>query len=164
MSATTQALNGDVAVDPEGLSFGAFEGATGFFLRIAEQTAMIEFYKLVSDMSATVGEATILMTINENPGIRQGVLADVLKIKWPSMTKLIRGLDERGMLQRHVSPTDRRAVELHLTPQGEQLVIRAREQMLVADRKALKMLSDNEYFQLLHLLRKVVGREGEMTG
>lgn len=146
------------------VGFGTFEGATGFMLRIAQQVSLERFYSRLSGLPATVGEFTILMTIGENPGIRQGALADVLRIKWPNMTKLIRGLDERDMLRRIVPPQDRRAVELHLTAKGEHLVAEARADVLAADRDALGMLGDDEYRQLLRLLRRVAGREGEVTG
>ena len=148
----------------DGVGFGRFEGAAGFMLRIAQQVSMERFYPMVEGMPATVGEFTILMAIRENPGIRQGALADLLRIKWPNMTKLIRGLDERGMLRRLVPPEDRRAVALELTSQGERLVAAAHDHVLEADRKSLPMLDDNEYRQLLHLLRRVAGRGGDMSG
>lgn len=144
--------------------FGDFDRATGFLLRIAAQASMSRFYPRLSGIPTTVGEFTVLMAVGENPGIRQGMLADVLQIKWPSMTKLVRGLESRALLRRFVPPEDRRAVELFLTAEGEATVEGARPTMLGADRESLAMLSDGEYRQLLVLLRKAAGWEPEVAG
>ena len=83
--------------------------------------------------------------------------ADVLKIKWSNMTKLVRALEEKEWIGRHVPPHDRRSVELHVTGKGRRKIDAVTADMYASDREALAMLDDAEHSQLLVLLRKVAG-------
>lgn len=153
---------------PEVLSFGSQEQAAGFVLRIAQLAAFERFFELFPVRDIKISEYSVLVGIAENPGVRQGVLADFLKIKWSAMTKLVRTLEERGLVGRRIPPNDRRSVELYVTEQGHALIETVAPMMEAADRKAVSMLSDEEHAQLLTLLRKVAGwpsaqREGEVV-
>ncbi|WP_163264149.1 MarR family winged helix-turn-helix transcriptional regulator [Chelativorans alearense] len=140
-----------------GLSFGKFERSAGFLLRIAQLTAFERMFAELKGADVKIGEFTILLAIAENPGVRQGAMADVLKIKWSNMTKLVRSLEGRGLVQRFVPPQDRRSVELRLTEEGRKLLEAFSPLMFEADRRALPMLSDEEHGHFLALLRKVSG-------
>ncbi|WP_309083010.1 MarR family transcriptional regulator [Chelativorans sp.] len=140
-----------------GLSFGPFERSVGFLLRIAQLTVFERTFAELQRRDVKIGEFTILLAISENPGVRQGVIADVLKIKWPNMTKLVRSLEERGLVERFVPPHDRRSVELRVTAAGRELVDAFVPLMQDADQRALAMLSDEEYVQFQLLLRKAAG-------
>ncbi|MCT7378372.1 MarR family winged helix-turn-helix transcriptional regulator [Chelativorans salis] len=140
-----------------GLSFGKFERSAGFLLRIAQLTVFERMFAELKDGHVKIGEFTILLAIAENPGVRQGAMADVLKIKWSNMTKLVRSLEERGLVERFVPPHDRRSVELRLTEEGRKLLETFTPLMFEADRRSLPMLSDEEHATFLALLRKVSG-------
>jgi DNA-binding MarR family transcriptional regulator len=73
------------------------------------------FFALEWPKDLRISEFTVLMAVSRNPGIRQGVLADLLKIKWPNMTKLVRGLEDRGLIERRIPSNNRRSVVLWLT-------------------------------------------------
>lgn len=155
-----QAEHSDVAErkDPKaGLSFGEFEESAGFLLRIAQLTAFELMFEELADTNLKIGEFTILLAISENPGVRQGVMADVLKIKWSNMTKLVRSLEARGLVERHVPPHDRRSVELRLTSAGRTLLDTLAPGVFIADKRSLSMLSEEEHRHLLGLLRKISG-------
>ena len=140
-----------------GVSLGVLERQGGFMLRIAQLTAFERFFELLGPSAIRVSELTVLIAIAENPGIRQGEIADVLKVKWPNMTKLVRALEERGLLERHIPPNDRRSVVLCLTQQGRNAIDTAQERMMRADRAALAMLDEAEHAQLMALSRKIAG-------
>jgi len=142
---------------PESLRFGQQEQAAGFVLRIAQLAAFERFFKLFPVEGIKISEYCALVGIAENPGVRQGVLADFLKIKWSNMTKLVRSLEEMELIGRRIPPNDRRSVELYVTEKGHKLIEDIAPLMRDADRKAVSMLSDEEHAQLLMLLRKVAG-------
>lgn len=133
------------------------EQIAGFALRIAQLTAFEQLFSLATPGGSRLSEQTVLFAISRNPGIRQGVLADLLKIKWPNMTKLVRSLEEEGLVERHIPRNDRRAVELRLTEDGAQACASFADDMRRRDRQALSMLDDGEYAQLLTLCRKIAG-------
>jgi DNA-binding MarR family transcriptional regulator len=141
----------------EPLTFGRLEQAAGFVLRIAQLTAFDRFFAIFPEEDLRISEYSVLVGIAGNPGVRQGVLADWLKIKWSNMTKLVRTLEERGLIGRRVPQTDRRSVELYVTDEGYRLIDKYAGLMDRSDRQAFDMLSDREHAQLLGLLRKVAG-------
>lgn len=159
MSVTGAAIVGDEAqADAKaGLSFGPFEDSIGFLLRIAQLTVFERTFAELQRNDLRIGELTLLLAIRENPSVRQGVIADVLKIKWSNMTKLVRSLEERGLLERVVPPHDRRAIELRITGAGRTLIEGFMPLMRRADERALSMLNGEERHQFLALLRKVCG-------
>lgn len=139
------------------VSLGVFENASGFVLRIAQLVAFDRFFEIFGESEIKISEFTVLLAIAENPGVRQGVVANVLKIKWSNMTKLVRTLEARDLIGRHIPPNDRRSVELRVTNAGRAQIKAVTDHMYESDRQALSMLSDEENQQLLHLLRKVAG-------
>ena len=139
------------------VSLGELRQTAGFALRIAQLTLFERFFVSEWPRNLRISEFTVLLAMSHNPGVRQGVLADILKIKWPNMTKLVRALEERGLVERRIPKTNRRSVELWITPMGRRLVEDHVEHMQLVDREALSMLSDDEIGQLLTLCSKIAG-------
>lgn len=143
--------------DAEALTFGPLEMSVGFLLRIAQLTVAERTFAELNRRDVPIGEYTILLAIGLNPGVRQGVLADRLRIKWSNMTKLIRSLEARGLIERQVPPRDRRAITLQLTDVGRSHVEEHRERVLSAVERSVTRLDEDEQQTLLRLLRKVAG-------
>lgn len=146
-----------VAQGKDIVSLGALEQSAGLLMRIAQLTVFDHFFEVFGQSDIKISEFTVLYAIAENPGIRQGVLADVLKIKWPNMTKLVRTLERDGLIERHIPPNDRRSVHLRVTSKGRKQIAVSEQNMYRSDRMALSMLNDEEHAQLLKLSRKIAG-------
>ena len=138
-------------------SLSGLEKTVGFSIRIAELAIFEQLYQHLKGSEVSIGEFTILRCIGLNPGLRQGVLADTLHVKWPSMTKLINALELRRLLKRVVPLNNRRSVELELTDEGEAMVAKYTPKFRAAETDIFSMLNDDEYKQLEKLLRKAAG-------
>lgn len=149
--------NKNEVVGKSDIWLGELERTPGFLLRIAQVTTYENFFRHLSDFPHKLSEQTILQAVHETPGVQQGVIADVLKITPSLMTRLVRGLEDRGLLERVVPRQNRRAVQLHLTPAGEELLNGLKARVREANRQSMKMLSGHEQRQLVRLLRKVAG-------
>jgi DNA-binding MarR family transcriptional regulator len=82
-----------------------------------------------------------------------GELAAQEKVQPPSMTRIVNGLEERGLVARRVHPQDKRQSVVTLTDSGRQVLLanrRRRDQWLA---KRLAELSPEER----EILRKCVG-------
>lgn len=139
------------------LSLSKVEKSAGFSMRIAELVIFEQLYKKLKGMEVSIGEFTILRAIGLNSGVRQGVLADALHIKWPSMTKMINSLELRRFLLRVVPLYNRRSIELELTDEGRGMVAKYDPLFNQVESEIFSMLDDEEYLQLENLLRKVAG-------
>lgn len=58
----------------------------------------------------------VLSRLERSEGIRQNELADLLDLQPISLTRLLDGLCESGLIERRPDPDDRRAKRLYLTP------------------------------------------------
>ncbi len=63
-----------------------------------------------------------LRVVGHHEGIRPGELAAHLRVAPRSVTDVVDALEERGLLERHRDPGDRRATVLALTASGQRLV------------------------------------------
>lgn len=147
----------DAELSDHGLSLGPLETTAGLMLRIAQLSSFDNFFALYKEGEVKISEHTVLVAIAQNPGVRQGAVADVLKIKWSNMTKLVRTLEERGLITRHVPRNDRRSVLLTVTEEGRRQIDALGNKIYRLDRQSLSMLDDNEHAQLLALTRKIAG-------
>jgi MarR family transcriptional regulator, transcriptional regulator for hemolysin len=60
----------------------------------------------------------LVMIGRQGDGLRQGVLADLVGIEGPSLTRTLDQLVEAGFVERREDPEDRRAKTLYLTDAG----------------------------------------------
>ena len=102
-----------------------------------------------------VVEFSILMLVATNPQVNQKQLGQVLDVSAPNMAVTLDRLVERGWVERVRSTVDRRAMHIHLTPQGSELVERARKIAATMESPALRALSAAERALLIELLMKV---------
>ncbi len=100
-------------------------------------------------------EYTVLTLIAENPGGSQARLARALAVTAPNITAIVDRLEAKGWIARTRSEDDRRSQLLQATPQGEELVRKATQGIVDAERAALSGLSAGEHMILVELLHKV---------
>jgi len=98
---------------------------------------------------------SVLSLITHNPGITSRQLCATLSILPPNLVGMINALAQAGLIERLPHPRDRRAVGLHLTPQGEALMRQAEVTATELEAQATARLSASERQTLIRLLRKV---------
>ena len=145
-----------VASEEIGVDLGELDQSLGFLLRIAQVSAFDRFYAAFGEIDLRPGEFSAMWVIRRNPGIRQGLLAETLRIKPAHMTKMIRRLEERGFIQRVIPDNDRRSVRLFLTSGGEDFVKTHRAAFLGQDDYHHHGLSPTDMAELARLLRLYV--------
>jgi len=154
-----QDLEAKTASDKDQISLGAFEKSMGLLIRVAEISVREDLNTRIraKDAKLKAGEFTVLQAIGENPGVRQGALARLFHIKWPSMTNLVDAMEKRGLLERVVPQNDRRSVGLVLTDVGQELVDGQIDLMWDVTDEVFSKLSEAEKQTFTRLLRKVAG-------
>jgi len=100
-------------------------------------------------------EFTILMLLLANREVTGKRLCDALALSAPNLTILIDRLQERDLIQRVRSETDRRFQYLNLTIAGLALASRAQREAATMEDELKDVLSTAEHAMLVELLSKV---------
>jgi DNA-binding MarR family transcriptional regulator len=106
-----------------------------------------------------LGEADVLLTLRrsgEPYSLSPTVLADSLLISTGAMTNRLDKLEARGLVSRDRHPSDRRALEIRLTPKGRKLVDDVVGGHVENERQMLAALNDREREQLTRITRKLL--------
>jgi len=105
-------------------------------------------------------EYTILALLRENPELTPARLARRLAVTAPNITAWLTRLEQRGLLKRSTSPSDRRVQVLGLTAAGRRAAREGTQRLIDAEAVALASLSRGEFMLLKELLRKVAAVAG----
>jgi DNA-binding MarR family transcriptional regulator len=84
--------------------------------------------RMRADTSLGLGQLAALGTLDRHGPRTPGELAAHERVQPPSMTRIVKALEETGYLTRTPHPTDGRQVVLALTPAGEQMLREDRRQ------------------------------------
>jgi DNA-binding MarR family transcriptional regulator len=113
------------------------------------------FAKHFGPLKLKVSEFSLLVLVASNPRVNQKQLGQALDISPPNMAVTIDRLVERGWVERVRSTQDRRAMQIHLTAAGKDLVQRAEKIAATMENPSLRVLSAAERALLIELLMKV---------
>ncbi len=150
-------MNRPEPISIQDVDYGGLEQATGFLLRLAQLRVFAHFYTVLDHHDLRLGAMSALILIGRNPGIRHGILADALSIKLAHTTKMLKGLEAKGLIVRHQPAYDRRSIELRLTDAGEALMRDVQRQIALHEELSVAGLTERERQQLKRLLRKFTG-------
>jgi DNA-binding MarR family transcriptional regulator len=124
----------------------------GFLLRVASGLAQARFAARLDKLGLRQSLYSVLLIIDENPGLKQQEVGQTLSIQQPNLVALINDLVGKGLVGRTVNADDRRSYSLTLTPAGQALLRSANaahienEQALA---KALAPLSVDDFREAL---------------
>jgi DNA-binding MarR family transcriptional regulator len=132
----------------------------GFQLRRAHTLFALHWHLSFRDrkMPVTPMQGGMLLVIDNQPGLMQTRLAEIMDVEGPTLVEALSKLEEKELVLRVRRDGDRRSYALQLTAAGRRVVAQVKE--FVPDREAelLVDLSDEERSLLLDLLRRVVRR------
>lgn len=104
-------------------------------------------------------QAMALRTAHAEDGGRVSDLAARLRIAARSATEVVDSLEERGLVRRCPSSTDRRAVLVQVTEEGRALAARVERARKEAQLAMFDRLDERERQQLEQLLRALITRD-----
>ncbi|MEV0593047.1 MarR family winged helix-turn-helix transcriptional regulator [Nonomuraea cavernae] len=94
--------------------------------------------------SLTPTQFATLAAVERHSGITPGELAELEKVQPPSMTRVVAGLEARGLLSRSPHPTDRRQVTVTVTEEAQRLLKEERRRKEAWLTRQLKELTPQE--------------------
>jgi DNA-binding MarR family transcriptional regulator len=111
-------------------------------------------------LGLTPSEAAVLRLVGRAPGLSQRSLADRVGTAPSRIVTLIDGLEQRGLVARSRSSTDRRNHELHLTGDGQTLLTALRQLAEAHEAEILDGLSPEQAGHLATALQTLLRAHG----
>ncbi|MCB2008995.1 MAG: MarR family transcriptional regulator [Burkholderiaceae bacterium] len=133
----------------------------GHLIRRLQQqsTQVFQAQTQAAGLDLTSVQFAALDTIARQSGIDQATLAATISFDRATIGGVIDRLEQKGLVQRVVSEQDRRARQLHLTPEGAQLLAASRPVVEALQAEILAPLSAAERATFLALAHKALGQD-----
>lgn len=128
---------------------------TGYALAKACRAHRGNVGEVLAEVGLHVGQEMVLIELWEQDGLRGGELASRLGVEPPTVTKMLRRLENCGLLARRQDTEDARSFRVFLTEEGRSLEGPVTHCWGRIEEKTLSGLDEEEREQLHRLLQKV---------
>lgn len=142
---------------PKGeIDYSILSEAVVYRLRRAQLSVVTEFNDSLLAFGLRPADFSVLILVANNTGLKQSDVAEALGIQRANFVAIIDGLEDKGLLQRRRSESDRRVHFMEMTEEGRSLlddisqIWREHEEKLI-DRLGGEKARD----QLIGLLRRI---------
>jgi DNA-binding MarR family transcriptional regulator len=141
------------------LSLGPLEDILGFHLATATVTTMDTFERHVgTPLGLRKVEYSLLLLLLANGPLSPKRLGRALALSAPNLTLLLDRLQQRDLIRRERSESDRRSHNIVLTDEGQRVAEAGAQAAAPMERELDERLSRAERLMLIELLRKVAAR------
>lgn len=103
----------------EAIGLDALVGHAGYAVRRFQLWIFQDFIKTLAAVDIKPTQYSVMTVIGANPGLTQAAVANRLGIERARLVHLLDSLEQRKLVKRVPSATDRRSHALHLTAPGE---------------------------------------------
>ena len=142
-------------LDGPSLMFEELDGLLGYRLRRAQGAMHRDFMAAVASLDLTQKQAATLWLINGNPGVAQVAVAAALGMDRATTMAIVDRLEDRRLVIRQRSSTDRRRQELYLTPAGQGALRKAKARIAKHEERFKSLFTAAELESLLTALQRL---------
>ena len=104
------------------IDYSILSEAVLYRLRRAQLSVVHDFNESLVEFGLRPADFAVLILVSKNIGLKQSDVAEALGIQRANFVAIIDGLEDKGLLQRRKSDTDRRVHYLDMTEQGTSTV------------------------------------------
>ncbi|MEY4449288.1 MAG: hypothetical protein RLZZ433_2303 [Pseudomonadota bacterium] len=135
----------------------------GHYIRRLQQIAVGVFMEETQAFGVTPVQFAALNALVATPGIDQRTLAASIGFDTSTLGGVVDRLEARGWVKRQVSPEDRRARLLRVTPEGKQLLQELSASVLSTQERILAPLPEAERQEFLRMLKVLVATNNDAS-
>ena len=128
----------------------------GHAIRRLHQAAVALFMQEVGELGLTPVQYSSLQTICDQPGLDQKTLAQAVSFDTSTIGSVLDRLEARGLIERRISPQDRRVRLLTPTAAGKALLKAVVPRMLKAQDRILQPLSAEDAQEFMRLTQILI--------
>jgi len=131
------------------------ETLLGYNARRAALAVIAQFLERMAVYDLKPVDFSVMSVIVHNPGVTSRQLCAALNILPPNLVGLVQSLEARGLIERLPHPHDGRAMGLHPTEQGQELMLKAEATATELEMNIGSKLTPNQVQTLVTLLQKI---------
>lgn len=135
------------------------EESLGYYIRNISHELYYMCDQTLKSLDITNQQGRLLSIIydslDDGTEISRRFLEDIMHLKGPSVTSILRGLEEKGYITRTTRKDDARAMVLSVTDKGKELVKEVRSVFSNTEQALQCDLTEEEKERLIELLAKV---------
>jgi len=135
----------------------------GFLIRRLHQIHVAMFLEGCEEFNVTPVQFGVLTVLNAEDTLDQVTIANSIGVDRNTAADVIRRLEARGLIERPVSVTDKRAKLAKITKEGRAFVNQVQPAMVDAQRRFTEPLNREENELLMGLLRKLINENNDVS-
>ncbi|HMF16327.1 MAG TPA: MarR family transcriptional regulator [Gemmataceae bacterium] len=139
-------------------------GGLAFLLSQVGAHAAARFAERLAPMQVAPAHAGILRVLRQGDGLSQQALGKKLRVFPSRLVELLDRLEERGLVERRASPTDRRRHALYLTEKGRKMLQQISRVAGEHENALCAALTAPERARMGALLRRIADEQGLTPG
>ena len=116
------------------------------------QKALMERDK---ESGLTIGQPKVLDYLKDHDGSSQKDIARACFIEAGSLTTILNGMEEKGLIERRTLNGNRRSYHIFMTDEGKKKQQMIDEAFAAIEEKAVSDISDEEYSQFMSVYQKL---------
>src|SRR5580704_14612314 len=124
-----------------------------YFLKVVWQTVANKYNQLVTEFGITQSIGYLLINIDEKEGTTVSQAATLLGLKSTSLSRMLRQLEESGLIYRESNEGDKRSVKIYLTESGKEKRRLARALVKQFNNYLNKHISEHDKQYLIDLMK-----------
>ena len=110
---------------------------------------------------ATMSMGFVLLNINTEEGTPATKIAPLMGLEARSLTRLLKSMEEKGLIYREADKNDKRSVRILLTKEGRRKKEKARETVLKFNEAVRQEVPDDKiqiFFEVLQKINQIIDR------
>ncbi|WP_321785816.1 MarR family transcriptional regulator [Paraburkholderia sp. J94] len=135
----------------------------GYFLSTARNVLATRMDRAVAPLGLTSSQIGVILLLWYERARTPNEMSRVLSYDTGSMTRMLDRLERKGFLLRQRSQSDRRVVELVLTPLGRDAAQQLPDAIATVMDDQLRGFSAEEVTTLVHLLQRFIANDAETS-
>lgn len=137
------------------------EETVDFHIRSAWHAIARMYNQEAAQYDATMAMGFVLLNIDSEEGAPATKIAPQMGLEARSLTRILKTLEDRGIIQRKADPNDKRSVRIFLTKDGKKRKEKARETVVRFNevvREEISASKLNTFFEVIQQINKLAER------
>lgn len=130
------------------------EETVDYFLKIVWQNVANTYNQIAADYGITQALGYMLINIHEQ-GTAVSQIAALSGVKSTSLSRMLKNMEQLGLIYREIDPNDKRSVKIFLTPMGVEKRLIAKDVVRKFNEYLNEHIVDKERLQLIKILNKI---------